>query len=73
MDEEEHQEEEEDLYNNLEEERQHWSEVEVLHGQTDEVKGCVTTSKKRKINSAWQARRQRWKAGSREHDGRFKD
>ena len=37
----EYQEEETDLSNILEEQTQHWSEVERTHGQIDEVKGCV--------------------------------
>ena len=42
--EEEYQEEEEDLFNHLEEERQHCCEVERMRDQIEEVKGCALVS-----------------------------
>ena len=45
FDEEGYQEEEEHLFNILEEERQHWCEVERMHDQLEEGKGVVMVSK----------------------------
>ena len=44
IDEEEYQEEEEDPFNDLEEERQHWCKVERKRDQIEEVKNCALVS-----------------------------
>ena len=42
FDEEEHQDEHQELVNILEEDKFHWSEVQRMHDQIKEVKGCAT-------------------------------
>ena len=54
FDEEEYQVEEEYLINILKEERQHRSEVERMHDQTEEGKGCAIASKVEKTSWASQ-------------------
>ena len=45
LDEEEHPEEEEDLFSIFERERQHWGEVDLKQDQLEETKSWVMTSK----------------------------
>ena len=44
VDKEEYRDEEDDFFNLVEEERQYWCEVDKLHDQIEEVKGCVIAS-----------------------------